>query len=244
MSNPILDIPIPHQADDWSCGAVCLHAAYQFLGVEVSLHTLREALPRTESGGTLAAFLGLDALRRGFKASIYTFNLQVFDPTWFYGEVDLRARLVAQSAARSDRTVQQATTGYLDFLALGGQVRHQELDRPLLTALLGKGPVIAGLSGTYLHRLPREVGTLQTDFDDLRGHPVGHFVVLRGYDGTAETVHISDPWHDSPRFPGGQYAVPSDHLIGAIMLGTMTYDANLLCLGPGAGAGAPGTDHP
>ena len=37
---------------------------------------------------TLAVLLGCHALRRGYEATIYTFNLQVFDPTWFEEPTD------------------------------------------------------------------------------------------------------------------------------------------------------------
>ncbi|MGI9174272.1 MAG: hypothetical protein ACR2GR_02985, partial [Rhodothermales bacterium] len=40
----------------------------------------RGRLPRR--GGTLAAFLGLDVLARGFEACIYSYDLHLFDPTW------------------------------------------------------------------------------------------------------------------------------------------------------------------
>lgn len=39
--------------------------------------------PELEDGGTLAVLLGTQAIRRGYHAKIFTYNLRVFDPSWF-----------------------------------------------------------------------------------------------------------------------------------------------------------------
>ena len=67
-----------------------------------------------EAGGTLAVYLGCDALERGFDATIVTYNMQVFDPTWFAPGVDIAERLRAQAEIKKDRPkVQVATAAYL-----------------------------------------------------------------------------------------------------------------------------------
>ena len=47
-----------------------------------------------------------------------------------------------------------------------------------------KIPILTGLSATYLYRQEREYQTSpgKTKCDDVRGLPVGHFVVLCGFD--------------------------------------------------------------
>jgi hypothetical protein len=72
--------------------------------------------------------------------------------------------------------------------------------------------------------------------DDVRGEPVGHFVVLTGYDDETREVLIADPLQSNPLTGSRYYAVNTHRLIGAILLGAVTYDANLLVIEPGAAA--------
>src|SRR5690606_2089493 len=129
-----------------------------------------------EHGGTLAVFLACDALRKGYRATIYTYNLTVFDPTWFREGVDLAERLVRQRAVkRDDFRLQHATPGYLEFLRLGGVLRFVELSVALIHGILSRGlPIITGLSSTYLYGAARERGP-DSVADDIAGLPAGHF---------------------------------------------------------------------
>ena len=62
--------------------------------------------------------------------------------------------------------------------------------------------------------------------------PAGHFVVLCGYDRVEKTVLVADPYQPNPLAPGQQYVVSIDRVICAILLGILTYDANLLIIQP------------
>jgi hypothetical protein len=91
--------------------------------------------------------------------------------------------------------------------------------------------VIAGLSATYLYRAVRDVPETNAD-DDVRGEPVGHFVVLTGFRRDTREVLIADPLKVNPLVRSRYYAVRVQRLIAAILLGVMTYDANLLIIEP------------
>lgn len=222
---------IEAQPDTTTCGPTCLHALYRHFGDAVELGEVIDTIHRLDHGGTLDVFLADHALTRGYSAEIYTYNLEVFDPTWFEGKVDLAERLRAQAAAKNDAKLSTATTGYLDFLAAGGKLRFTDLTRTLIRRLLRDGhPVLTGLSATYLYRSMREWGPDDAD-DDIRGLPVGHFVLLTDYDRTTREVGIADPMAGNPH--GAQtYRVHIDRVIGAILLGSLTYDANLVVLRP------------
>jgi hypothetical protein len=125
-----------------------------------------------------------------------------------------------------------ATEGYIDFLALGGQLRFEDLTAGLLRHHLKAGhPILTGLSSTYLYRCAREHGP-KDDSDDVRGVPAGHFVVLAGYDSTSRTIQVADPYLDNPLKAGHHYTVPIERVVGSILLGVLTYDANLLVVRP------------
>ena len=219
------------QPDDTTCGPTCLHAVYRYHGTEVPLAEVIQAVPRLETGGTLGVLLGCDALRRGYAVSLFTYNLQVFDPTWFGPRpVDLVAKLRAQAKVKTSQKLRLACEAYVEFLQLGGRVRFEVLSGSLIRRYLNRDlPILTGLSSTYLYGTMREYGP-EDDEDDVRGTPAGHFVVLSGYDRKARMVQIADPLESNPHSPTRRYAINIDRVLNAILLGVLTYDANLLVL--------------
>ena len=114
-----LHLDISMQPDDITCGPACLHSVYEYYGDSISLQQVITEVKSLEGGGTLAVLLGNHALKRGYKATIYTYNLHVFDPTWFVEDVCLPEKLKAQAAIKKDEKLSFATQGYLDFLESG-----------------------------------------------------------------------------------------------------------------------------
>ncbi|MCA9665116.1 MAG: C39 family peptidase [Myxococcales bacterium] len=234
---------IEAQPDDTTCGPTCLHAVYAYFGQAVPLTDLIAEVPVLPSGGTLAVELARHALARGFETVVYTYNLRVFDPTWFDeggralgGAEKLASALVARRERTDDRKLTITCQAYIDYLAAGGDVRYRELSPQLLRELLAHGhPLLTGLSATYLYRCPRE---RDDAYDPIAGEPAGHFVVLQGYDWESDKVMVADPLQDNPRFDGHHYDVSVFRLIGAILLGVLTYDANLLVIAPRGGGDA------
>ena len=228
------EIEILPQPTDVTCGPTCLHAVYGYYGDTLELDDVIAEVQTLEHGGTLAVLLGRHALGRDYQATIYTWNLTVFDPTWFRHGVDLRERLRAQRRLKADPRVQVATDGYLDFLENGGEIRHALLTGGLLRRFLRRGtPILTGLSATYLYQSARERDVDgQAVYDDLRGEPAGHFVVISRYDPILRRARVSDPYPSNPGAGGHYYDVDLPHLVGSIFLGVVTFDANLLLLRP------------
>ncbi|MGL4465208.1 MAG: hypothetical protein ACRC1K_23885 [Planctomycetia bacterium] len=237
-----LHVEMLNQPDDFTCGPTCLDAIYRYYGDELPLMQVVAEVPQLETGGTLAVFLACHALRRGYRAVIYTYNLQVFDPTWFDDQDSpgfnerLADRLRAQRSAKTSKRLAVATEGYLEFLSRGGVVRFQDLSVDLLRKYLRREtPILTGLSATYLYHMAREFGPLCTP-DDVRGEPAGHFVVLCGVDEVGGSVAVADPYPDRPAVSSNYYSVGLERAMGAILLGIMTHDANLLVIEPVAAA--------
>lgn len=228
-----LELEILPQPNDSTCGPTCLHAVYRYFGDRLDLQTVIREVTQLENGGTLAVMLANHALRRGYRSTIYTYNVQLFDPTWFtQSRVDLHAKLLGQAAAKNDQKLRVSTGAYLEYLRLGGTIRLEDLTTRLIRKHLVAGiPVLTGLSSTYLYRTPREYGA-RDDEDDVRGLPAGHFVVLYGYDKTQRTVRVADPLHPNPLGLGTMYSITIDRVLCAILLGVLTYDANLLVIEP------------
>jgi hypothetical protein len=228
-SKPIL-LPVPRiqQPDNVTCGPTCLAQVYRYYGYPQPLDAVIRETSRNADGGTLAVNLGISALRNRFRATIYSYNLRVFDPTWrTLDEAELIEKLQARRELVESKRLRRSLDAYIAYLRAGGRVHFNELGRELLARLLAaRKPILTGLSATYLYRTPRE---WDEKSDDVRGEPVGHFVVICGYYPKSDRFVVCDPL-TNPISRSGKYTVESERLISAILLGDVTYDADLLVL--------------
>lgn len=221
------------QPDDVTCGPTCLRKVYNYFGLDLPLDEVLGEIDRNEDGGTLAVFLGLAALRRGFKARIFSYDLRIFDPTWYkLRPPELIEKLGQRIPHLRSPKARRSAKAYLKFLELGGTVAFEELTPRLLKRILDRNhPVLAGLSATHLYRFSRERHDPETHLlvdDDVAGDPTGHFVVISGYAHWGRRFIILDPSAHVPVTDDGRLVVEAQRLINAILLGDLTYDAVLL----------------
>lgn len=224
---------IRRQPDDSTCGPTCLHALYRHYGDDVALDDLIEQVTMLAEGGTLGVMLATHALQRGYRVRLITCNLQIFDPTWFVeGGPPLRTRLLGRAEAKSGSKLEVACRAYVDFLDAGGEVELRDLEPSLLRRYVRRGvPILTGLSASFLYREARERAE-DGEPDDIAGDPVGHFVVLTGYRPDDREILVSDPLYPNPLAEEHTYPVKIQRVIGAIYLGVLTHDANLLIIEP------------
>lgn len=230
-----MDIKILPQPDDVTCGPTSLHAVYSHFNYHIPLNQLIQEIEFLEEGGTLAVFLGLDALKRGFQAKIYSYNLKIFDPTWNHLPMPkLREKLEARYAEKKDRKLRAALKAYIRFIDQGGIITSEELRGIIFERYFKEDiPILSGLSATYLYRCPREYTNEnnRSVFDDIKGEPMGHFVVLYGLDDKKRFL-VADPDSSNPLSKGPYYHVHKTRLIHSILLGVVTYDSNMLVIKP------------
>ena len=227
-----LRLQITPQPDDTTCGPTCLHAMYRYFGDDISLKQVLREVPSLRQGGTLGVMLANHALARGYKASIYTYNLMIFDPTWFQSDVDLRKKLAMRKKATLSAKQRLALEQYLEFIECGGRIYLEDLRRGLLRKFLKRRlPILTGLNSTFLYRTMRVRGDDMAD-DDIRGEVVGHFVVLCGYNQAHHTVTVADPYSENPYSHTHYYDAELDRVVCSVLLGVMTYDANFLIIEP------------
>jgi len=221
------------QPDDVTCGPTCLLKVFNHFGLELVLDDVLGEIDRNEDGGTLAVFLGLAALGRDFEATIYSYDLRIFDPTWRTLPSDqlaekIRLRIPHLSSAKARRSA----TAYLEFIDRGGKLAFEELTPALLKRILDREhPILAGLSATHLYGFSRERHdpvTHQLLDDDVAGDPTGHFVVITGYEFWGRRFVVRDPATHVPETQDGRLVVDAHRLINSILLGDLTYDAVLL----------------
>lgn len=236
----MLDIKIRRQPDDETCGPTCLHAIYKYYGYDISLNKVIEGVERSASGGTISPYLGKHALQHGFDVTIYINNMSIFDPSWFTksqaaNEI-LITKLEAQAQLKHEPKLSSMTKAFVTFLKLGGRIRFKTMDVKLFKEYFDKKtPILTGLNATYLYRTRRECYTKNGEsfYDDMMGEPTGHFVVLCGYTEKRRQIVVADPFRDNPLSNDAPiYRVSIARLINSILLGVVTYDADLLIIEP------------
>lgn len=225
-----LNLQVDRQPDDESCGITCLKAIYDYYAHPVTLAKLRNEIEHWRTGGTVSVNLARHALAQGFDAEIYTYNVKIFDPTWkALPSGELAGKLRERHRRVRGKKQKEVIRYYQDFLKRGGRVRFDDLDEELMERLFRRHtPVICGLSATWLYQQPRE--THDNEEDDVAGNPVGHFVVVGGWDAAARMVTIHDPLRRNPFSETGTYRLPFAKFSNAVMLGILTYDENLLAI--------------
>jgi hypothetical protein len=229
-----LSFDILAQPDEVTCGPTSLQALYRYYKDDVPLKSVIKEVKHLKNGGTLAVMLGNHALKRGYKAQIYTYNLNIFDPSWFkHPQKKIIGFLKEQMEFKYRRKkLQVASQAYIKFLESGGEIKYADLDEDLIKGYLKRSvPILCGLSATYLYGTAREIPQFDI-YDSIKGEPSGHFVVVTGYDEDRNHVSIADPMEPNPLGKGQVYSVPFVRLINSIMLGIVTYDANLLIIEP------------
>ena len=221
------------QPDETTCGPTCLHGIYEYWDDPLPLGDVIREVRALEEGGTLAVWLAIHALRRGYRATIYPYNLHWLDPTWFDLPMDLIAEKLRRQIERIDERKRKLTCeAYAEYLELGGVLRFADLSTDLLCAPLDRGvPVLTGLSATWLYRSARE-HPITCEDDDVAGVPSGHFVVLCGHDRQTDELVVADPYRENPIRRQSHYEVPVQRVTTAILLGIASYDANLLLIEP------------
>lgn len=229
-----LSFDIMAQPDEVTCGPTSLQALYRYYQDDIPLKAVIKEVKSLKNGGTLAVMLGNHALKRGYKAQIYTYNLNIFDPSWFkHPQKKIAGFLKEQMEFKyRKKKLQVASQAYIKFLESGGEIKYADLDEDLIKGYLKRSvPILCGLSATYLYGTAREIPQFDI-YDSIKGEPSGHFVVVTGYDEERNRVSIADPMEPNPLGKGKVYSVPFVRLINSIMLGIVTYDANLLIIEP------------
>ena len=231
----IQEFKILTQPNDVTCGPTCLHAIYNYYGEDISLEETIKEVEYLDNGGTLAVLLGCHALKKNYKVTLYTFDLKIFDPTWFLNKQAIPEKLVHQLKYKRSHKIKEITNAYLRFLELGGNINMEVLNRSLLKRyFIRKIPVLTGLSATYLYNSMRELTDKNnmSVFNDLEGEPMGHFVILKGFDPEGENILVADPYKTNPISNKNHYKVKTARLLNAVMLAIVTFDANLLIIEP------------
>ncbi|MCB9061294.1 MAG: C39 family peptidase [Halobacteriovoraceae bacterium] len=221
-----------NQPDYTTCGPTSLHAVYSFYNDKIGLEQIVDDINQfDQGGGTLAVILGKHAIKRGYHATMFCFNIKVFDPSWFEKGNDFIRKCINKSIDTGKMSEKRLFTlkEYEEYLRFGGDLKFRDLSQELLKSVLDtKVPILTGLSSTWLYRDKRE-DPIKNEYDDILGSPAGHFVIIDGYENNGQ-FSICDPYQKNPINSTNHYLINGDRLINSILLGISSYDGNLLII--------------
>lgn len=229
------NLKMPPQPDDVSCGPTCLSAVYNFFGMPIPIEQVRKGVTMVPGGGTSAAYLGLDAMARGFATQIHVYDLNLFDPTWSGLDAkDITAKIQERMANMNlNEYAKVMYDGYIKFLDKGGKIVMEDITPDTLKRVFdGGAPILACVSDTWLYRSMRDYTTKENKAvdDDIKGDPEAHFIVLHGMEGN--DILVADPYAKNPLGPDSYYRISYNKFLHALLLGVLTLDANLLIITP------------
>lgn len=123
------NLKMPPQPDDVSWGPTCLSVVYNFFGMPMPLEQVRKSVTMVSSGGTSAAYLGLDAIARGFATQIHVYDLSLFDPTWSgLASKDLYSKIQQRMSSMNLKEYAKVMyDGYLKFLGKCGKIGMDDI---------------------------------------------------------------------------------------------------------------------
>lgn len=194
-------------------------------GMDVTATAILAELPglTTDDGaewGTVAPELAAFCMKKGFHATVHTFDCRIVDLSWAdFPPEKMLARLREVKSTRLIPTLGKNVTdlfvqGYIDLLEAGGELRIRPyVTSALLDELLTTGPFMTTvcMGAFYGKGRARRGDDGKGILDDVRGSIGTHFVIVRGRDEAGRYL-IADPGKAD-----GLYAVEREHLLGSIM---------------------------
>ncbi len=157
--------------------------------------------------GTWSPYIGIYAMKLGYNVEIFTYDVSLFDPTWFnLSNKSLIKKLKIAIKKIKDKDKKFGVRGYIDFLREGGKLTFKIPTKKILIKFLKKKiPPMAFVNSTAYYKRKRKdfKAGKRSEFGEVGGH----CIVISGYKNGKFIV--TDPNY----FKGGIYEVPEDKLI-------------------------------
>ncbi len=185
-----------------------------------------------EKIGTSPGHLATYFVQKGYKTTVYIFDVELFDLSWEMTSGSEIIELLKQRQKYIPANSWLAkyhhilVDGWELFVKAGGSFAQPPLTAQLIKDLLIKSPILVMVNSTYLnHQSKQQYDKKKDKFEDdaIKGRSLTHGVTCTGYkDGR---FLIVDP--DPPEGREQHRWIQSDHLIASIMA-AQTESDNLL----------------
>jgi hypothetical protein len=186
----------------------------------------------SEKIGTSPGHLGAYFVQKGYKTTVYIFDVELFDLSWESSSgieiIKLLKRRQEYIPANSwlAKYHHILVDGWELFVKAGGSFAQPPLSKQLIIDLLTKSPILVMVNSTYLnHQSKQQYNKNEDKFEDdaIKGRSLTHGVTCAGYKD--DKFLIVDP--DPPAGIEQHRWIESDHLIASIMA-AQTESDNLL----------------
>jgi uncharacterized protein YvpB len=231
MNSSFYDVPLIQQGLQ-ECAQASAAQLLNFLGRNKTIDEVKEEVPvyLDKEGQPLGTSIGHIAnyfIQQGYKTTIHTTDIQLFDRSWIGKTNEELIELLQQREKYIKHPIYGADVfdvifdGYISYLKEGGSITFPLIDETYLVKMLEKGPLFAVVSYNFLNSIPKykyikdENKYLQ---DPIQGNPTTHSIVIAGYKDNK--FYIVDPDFDF----GGKKWVDSGLLIASLYVAETNYD--------------------
>ncbi|MFH0836749.1 MAG: C39 family peptidase [Candidatus Aenigmatarchaeota archaeon] len=205
-----LKIPYCKQKE-MTCGPSCLQQIFAYHGKIVDLDDIIKILDKKKGfvlTGTSTWHLGFCADAFGYKSDVISYDVNIIDPTWMkLSKKELVKKITKRIILEKLSFSKTRLMAMQDYILYGGSYSFTMPSKDILLKYLKKKiPVIIRLCSTLLYNNSR-IDWNSCKFNDIKGYPFGHYVVVSGY----ENGHfiITDP----SAIRGGTYKVDENKLL-------------------------------
>jgi len=134
MSEINLKLRIPYfKQRKMTCGPSCLQQVLSYYGKEITLDEILKEVKMSKYG-TWTEYLGIYAIKHGFKAKLIYYNVYYINPSWFkLSKNKLIKKLQIVLKYEKDKIKKDGIVSLLDYLEANGKIIFQIPSKPLNT---------------------------------------------------------------------------------------------------------------
>ncbi|MBD3280341.1 hypothetical protein GF389_02360 [Candidatus Dojkabacteria bacterium] len=199
------------------CGPLCLVNIFENLGDKALVEDIMEDLGVTENEITYLPQLALYAHKNNLKIKYLQSNPREISPNWKGLESDKYLETLKKFQEEMDKeSIWKKNLKFLiEYIEAGGEIEVDDLSREKISQYLAEGYVVlAAVEQTWLWGKRKVKGKIE--YDDLKGKPSGHFVVIYKEDG--DDFLVSDPYPTGLEGKEGLYRVSKDTMLVSILV--------------------------
>lgn len=199
-----------------ACGPISVYTIHQFFGTTITTAEILKDLGVSTKTSTFPSQLAQHLRSFPYDVQLLTSCSYLVSPHWIGKSSLFIAEELQQWLVHHKRSPWRKGAQFLrDYLASGGMIKIINLTTHILDEYLEGGYLIlACLEESWLWGRRKIVG--KAFFDDVKGSPRGHFVVL--FDGNDHEYAISDPFPTGLPGRSGNYFVSKDTVMISILL--------------------------
>jgi len=199
-----------------TCGPVSLLNIYTHLHIPLTLEAILKELNITDLDSTYLSQLARNCNSHGLNTIILSSNPHTVSPAWKNKSKEEMIILLKEWVTHNNKDGWlKACLFLLFYLQEGGSIKIIDLSTQVIDEYLDQGhTLLCCLEESWLWEKRKIEG--KSEYDDIKGHTRGHFVVVYGKQG--EDYLISDPYPTKIEGKEGLYKVSKQKLLVSILV--------------------------